>query len=109
MVLDKDIVYVKHIKEAIGKIFDYVANVNYEKFEKDSILQDAVIRQLQIIGEAARRISPESTQKFNSVPWKEVVGMRHKLVHDYFGVDLEQVWQAVTIDLINFKNEIEKI
>ena len=63
------------------------------------MVQDAVVRNLEIVGEAAKRVSPEMRQRAPGVPWREMAGMRDKLVHDYFGVDLDLVWDVVAVEL----------
>jgi uncharacterized protein with HEPN domain len=73
--------------------------VDEDNFMSNEQLQDAVIRQLQIIGEAAKRLTVDTTAKYSEVEWKDIAGMRDKLVHDYFGVDLDAVWDTVVHDL----------
>jgi uncharacterized protein with HEPN domain len=84
-------VYLNHILDAIKRIEEYTEKIDHEKFINTNLLQDGVIRQIQIIGEAAKRLSPKITNKYKDIPWKDITGMRNKLVHDYFGVDVEAV------------------
>ena len=92
-------VYLLHILESIGHIERSIANRSGEEFLKNTELQDAIIRRIQIIGEAAKLV-PEDFKKVNGdIPWKKMAGMRDKVVHDYFEVDLELVWQVVTREL----------
>lgn len=73
------------------------------------MLQDGVIRQIQIIGEAAKRVAPVVSSKYSDIPWRDIAGMRDKLVHDYFGVDVEMVWVTATVDLPELKKQIAQI
>ncbi|HEX3525970.1 MAG TPA: HepT-like ribonuclease domain-containing protein [Thermoanaerobaculia bacterium] len=80
----------QHVLDAVGKIERYIA-VGREEFMVATHWQDAVIRQLAIIGEAVKRISPEILQRRSDIPWRRIAGMRDVLIHDYMGVDLEAV------------------
>lgn len=104
-----NIVYLKHILDAISEIEEYIRDVSHEKFLAERMVQNAVIRQFEIIGEATRRLSEELRQKYKDVPWKEMAGMRDKLIHDYFGVDLEAVWDTATKDIRVLKDKIKNI
>jgi len=86
----EDFAYLKHIFDAIAKIEKYLSGVNEQDFYENSLIQDGVIRQLEIIGEAVKRLSTEITKEKN-LPWQDIAGMRDKLIHHYFGVDLETV------------------
>jgi uncharacterized protein with HEPN domain len=105
--MKKDNLYIGHILNAVGDIEGYVAGFNFDRFSEDTLLQDGVMRKLEIIGEAAKRLSPELCDSTSEVPWKDICGMRDKLVHDYFGIDLMAVWKTVTEDLDALKQALE--
>ncbi len=97
----------KDILEAIGKIEQ--RNISKEAFEADEMAQVWVVHYLQIVGEAAFRMSPLTRNKFPEIPWENIIGMRHILVHGYFEIDLAVVWLVVENDLSPLKSQIEKI
>jgi len=107
--MDKNIVYLRHILLATGKINEYVNRGGRKLFDKDTAIQDALIKQIEIIGEATRKISEGFKKDYPGVPWKKMVGMRDKLVHDYMGVDLEAVWKTAVEDIPELKKLIEKV
>jgi uncharacterized protein with HEPN domain len=83
-----DSIYLEHVAKALQKISDYIQNKTEKDFLEDSIIQDAVIRQFEIVGEATKRISKELKEKYPDVPWKWMSGMRDVLIHDYIDVDI---------------------
>jgi uncharacterized protein with HEPN domain len=101
--------YLEDIKNSIEKIEGYVTEIDFEKFSKDEKTIDAVIRNLEIIGEAVNNLPEEIKSQNPEIPWKEAVGMRNKVAHEYFGVDDEILWKTVTEDLPIFKEQIQKI
>lgn len=101
MVGDK--LYVVHILESIAKIESFVAGFSLEKFRKNILVQSGVMRELEIIGEAAKKLSDEFKIKYPTISWKEIAGMRDKLAHDYFEVDPEIVWKTVVEELPRLK------
>jgi len=100
--------YLRHILDAIQKIERY-AEVGHDELIAESMRHDAVIRQLEIIGETTKRLSPEMLGRHPEVPWRQVAGMRDVLIHDYMGVDLERVWNVVRRDLPLLRKAVEKL
>lgn len=89
-----DRLYLTHILEAVEKIQRYTAD-GREEFTSDSRTQDAVLRNFEIIGEATKRLSQKTRDKQPDIPWKQIAGFRDVLIHDYMGVDLDEVWNVV--------------
>jgi len=101
-------VYLVHIRECIEKIQKYTKK-GKKQFIKNPLVQDAVIRNFEVIGEAAKRV-PEAYRDQNpSIPWKMITGFRDVLIHNYEGVDVNRVWQIIESDLTQLKNNIELI
>jgi uncharacterized protein with HEPN domain len=104
-----DAVYLRHILDAIDKIEEYSAGMDRAAFQASPMTQDAVIRQLEIIGEATKRLSQGLRSASVSVPWQDIGGMRDKLIHDYMGVDVETVWLTIRENLPSFKAQVRAI
>ncbi len=95
--------------DAIDKIEDYTENVEYENYLLNGLLQDGIIRELEIIGEATKRLDPDFRERYPHIPWRRIAGLRDKLIHDYLGVDLDAVWDTVEKDIPELKENITKI
>lgn len=108
--MSKDVVtFLKHILECADYIENRTKNISQEEFDKNDLVQDGVIRRLEIIGEAIRHIPEDFRQKYKDVPWIDIMDTRNKLIHDYFGVDLKLVWQMAKTDIPALKIQIEEI
>lgn len=104
-----DTVFLRHILDASNKIEEYLTNINETSFHQNSLIQDGVVRQIEIIGEAARRISKDIQNGSPNVPWQDIMDMRNKLIHEYFGVNLQAVWLTATKDVPILKKSIKEI
>ena len=96
------------ILESIEKIERYIPR-GRQVFETDELLQVWVVRHLQIIGEAASRVSAETQNRFPQIPWGKMIGMRHVLVHGYFEIDLDIVWSVLENDLMPLKDQVQNV
>ena len=101
--------YLRHISDAISRIEEYVRGTEYRDFTENHLIQDGVIRQIEIIGEATKRLPEKIRKKYFDIPWKDMAGMRDKLIHGYFGVDLDAVWDTVEKDIPILKEKIRNI
>ena len=108
MISDRDKRYLIHIRQAIADIERYTGGVMREEFYRDDMRHNAVVRLLEVIGEAARNVSDECKARYPYVAWRESVSMRNFLIHQYFHLDLKSVWDTVQEDLPVLKREIDK-
>ena len=98
-----DSIYIDHILNSINRILDYIAGKDRESFEDDLVTQDAVVRQLEIIGEATKRVSKDFRSNHPDIPWSDMAGMRDVLIHDYIDVDFGVVWKTASEDIPRLK------
>ncbi len=90
-----DSLYIDHILRSINNILEYTKGISKKDFSKNNLVQDAVIRNFEIIGEATKKVSKVYKQTHVEIPWKEMSGMRNKLIHDYIGVDIAVIWKTI--------------
>ena len=103
-----DAVYLEHIRAAILKI-ETIARSGHEAFLTEFTLHDAAIRNFEIIGEAAKQLTKEIKARQPQIPWREVAGFRDILIHQYFGVDLDEVWRIIQNELPGLHEAVEKL
>ncbi len=104
-----DKLYIYDIAECCKKIVQYISGVNEVEFQNYQMLQDAVVRNIEIIGEAAKNLSEELRENNPQIAWREIMRMRDKILHHYFRLNLDTVWKTATNDISKLKPEIEKI
>jgi uncharacterized protein with HEPN domain len=104
-----DTTYLSHIRDAIETIEDYLQGVTYEALTTDKMMVDAVVRELEIIGEASGRLSREFRQKYGHILWRQIKDMRNFLIHDYLGVNTKVVWDTCKQDLPQLKSFVREV
>ena len=97
--MKKDKAYLRDMLNAISDIEKFIEDIPQDKFYKNKEKQYAVLRALEIVGEATKKLSKELKAKYRETPWREIAGMRDMLIHDYFGVDIDAVWDTVKQDI----------
>jgi uncharacterized protein with HEPN domain len=107
--MKKDKAYLQDILDSISDIELFIANITETEFYKNKEKKYAVVRALEIIGEAAKNLSKELRAKHKEIPWKDIAGMRDKLIHFYFGIKWELVWGTVKHKIPELKNQLLKI
>lgn len=98
--------FIEDAIDAMNKIDNYIEGLDYDSFTKNSMVIDAVIRNLEIIGEAIRNIPDNIIDKYPDIPWKRMIGLRNIVIHTYFGIDLENIWKIITENIPEVKPQI---
>ncbi|HLC73179.1 MAG TPA: DUF86 domain-containing protein [Candidatus Nanoarchaeia archaeon] len=101
--------FIEDILNSIKNIEEFSKNLDKDKFSKDILRQSAIIRQLEIIGEAAKNVPNSFREKYPNIAWKDIAGVRDILSHAYFGVNLDRIWKIIETDLPKLKKEISRI
>ncbi|MDF2957177.1 MAG: HEPN domain protein [Candidatus Alkanophagales archaeon MCA70_species_1] len=101
--------YIEDILEAMTNAMEFTKDMSYDEFVKDTKTVYAVIRAIEIIGEAVKNIPEETRKKYPDIPWRSMAGMRDKVIHAYFGVKIERVWEVVKRDIPNLKPKFERM
>lgn len=107
--VNKDLTRLHHMLDSTNAILGFIKEKNRESLDSDRLLLSGIIRELEILGEAAGQISQETKDQFPDLPWKQVIGMRNRLIHAYFDVDHDVVWKTVNNSLPPLANQLEKI
>ena len=103
------LIFIKHILQNIEDIETFSKGLSKDNLEKDILRQKAIIRSLEIIGEAVRNLPDSFKKKHPETPWKDIIGTRDKMIHHYFGVDLDIVWEIIKEEIPKLKKQIKKI
>jgi uncharacterized protein with HEPN domain len=103
-----DRLYLEHIRQAIERIGVYAAG-GRERFVRDTMVQDAIVRNCEIIGEAVKQLTEATKKRIPGVPWRSIAGFRDILIHNYMGVDLEEVWNVIEGSLPNLRRAVQSL
>ena len=104
-----DSVFLRHILDAVDAVERFTPGATHSEFLRNEMMHQAVVRELEIIGEAAARVSPDFRREYPDIAWGQIIGMRNRLVHAYFEVDLNIVWEIVNFDLPPLKEHAKRI
>ncbi len=105
----EDLIRVRHMLDAVTEALAFAKDKNREDLDNNRMLTLAIIKELEIIGEAASKLSPEFKTAQSHIPWMDIVGMRNRLTHGYFDIDLDRVWDTVLVDLEPLREELENL
>jgi len=102
-------IFLNHILESINNVEEFSKGLSKKDFENNKLKQMAIVRCIEVIGETTKNLPIGFANKYSEVEWNKIAGMRDKLIHHYFGVDLDKVWEVIKKDLPILKREVEKI
>lgn len=105
----EDLIRIRHMLDAVNEALTFIAGKERSDLEDNRMLALAIIKELEIIGEAASKLSSDFKAHQPDIPWMDIVGMRNRLTHGYFDIDLDRVWDTVQEDLLPLRNELQKI
>lgn len=104
-----DRMYLEHIHESVNDVLLYIEGMTLKDFRSEKMVQDAVFRRLEIIGEAAKRLTEDTRSIEDTVPWRKIAGMRDRLTHDYFRIDLAVVWDTIKYGLPSLVRAVDRL
>ena len=102
-------VYIRDITDSVAKIEQYTQTIDEQNFMANTQLQDAVLRRLEIIGEAVKNIPQDFRDRYPHIPWREIAGLRDVLIHEYFGVNMRRVWKVITQDIFDLRQKLLQV
>ena len=101
--------YIEDILDSIAKIEQYTQNIDEQDFSANTQLQDAVLRRLEIMGEAVKNTPQDFRNKYPEIPWRKIAGLRDILIHEYFGVNIRRAWKVAKQDIFDLKHKLQKV
>ena len=104
-----DSIYLSHILDSIERIEEYTKGMEKKDFSSSNLVQDGTIRQIEIIGEATKSLSKDLREEYSQISWRDIAGMRDRLIHHYFGINVDIVWQIIRIDLPKLKEDLSSL
>jgi uncharacterized protein with HEPN domain len=107
--MKEDLIYISHILTAISDIKDFTAGMTKKDFFKNKMAEHAVVRNIEVIGEASKHLSARFREKHKDIPWKDIIKMRNKVTHFYFGINYDIVWKVVKRDILLLEKKLEAI
>lgn len=107
--MKSDRIYILHMIDSMDQISEYTDQISMAEFKENRLIQDAVVRNFEIVGEAAKKVSIQTKKKFPHIPWKNMAGMRDKLIHNYMGVDLDAVWKTIEDIAPSMRKKLDEV